>query len=313
MRIHSRLPLLLAGLVVAVSVTPVSAGPLSKAIRETTEYVLKTFTREAAEETAETLTRKLTVVAAKHGDEGLVAVRKVGPRSIRLITEAGEQGPQVVKLLARHGDEAVWIVEKPGRLAIFVKYGDDGAKALLKHRSVGEILITTLDASAVKVLNAVSARNGRRLAMLADDGLLTRSGQAANLLSVVAKYGDRAVDFIWAHRDRVLVPAVAIVFVQQADVYLDGKKQLPIPVRPGRSNTRMNPIRYSCYRSVCSLWLFSNRPAQPAASMQRLFVGQIEQWLPRRRGMRTVATHCCPFNDSARSPVTPDCNKWSDG
>lgn len=218
---------LLAVVLLGWAMGSVQAGPLAKAVQETTEHLLKAFAREAAEESAETLTKKLTTVAARHGDDALVAVRKVGPRGIRLVAEAGDQAPHVVKLLARHGDDAVWIVEKPGRLAIFVKYGDDGARALLKHGSVAEKLITTLDAPAMQALNEVSPRNGRRLAMLHEDGLLAQSGQNKELLLIVARFGDRAMDFLWTHRERILIPTVTIVFVREVEVYLDGKKTLP--------------------------------------------------------------------------------------
>src|SRR6266702_1669213 len=78
--------------------------------RKAADYVMRKFGKEAAEVGVETLTRKIEILAIKYGDDVFLAVRKVGPRTFRIVTEAGEHGAECVKLMARCGDEAVWVV-----------------------------------------------------------------------------------------------------------------------------------------------------------------------------------------------------------
>ena len=86
--------------------------------RETVEYVLKKFGKEAAEEGTEKLAAKTEALAVKHGDEVLVAVKKTGPRGLKLIDDAGANGHEAARLLGRFGDEARPIVSDPARLAL---------------------------------------------------------------------------------------------------------------------------------------------------------------------------------------------------
>lgn len=78
----------------------VSAGVESKAVQEAAEVVSRKFGKQVAEMGLESLTRKMELLSAKYGDDALVAVEKVGPRTFRLVEEAGEDGLKSVKLLA---------------------------------------------------------------------------------------------------------------------------------------------------------------------------------------------------------------------
>src|SRR5207253_2120829 len=122
---------------------------------ELAEYVMSKFGKEAAEVGLEKLTVRIEALAVKYGDDALKAVRSVGPRGLRLIEEAGENSTKVIQLLGRHGDKALWIVENPGRLGLFARFGDDAAEAMLKHKGLAEPLIETLKGPAAKALTAV--------------------------------------------------------------------------------------------------------------------------------------------------------------
>lgn len=206
----------------------VSAGVGSKVISETTEYVMKTFTREATEEGAEKIAKQVTKIAAKYGDEGLDAVRKVGPRGIKVIQEAGENGLGAVKLINRYGDDAVWVISKPKGMAIFVKYGDDGAKALIKHKGVAEEVIEAHGKSAVGALNAVGTQQARQIAMLQKDGIIRAGEQGDKLLDVVIRYGDKAMAFIWRNKAALAVTAGLGTFVANPEGYIEGGKDLVV-------------------------------------------------------------------------------------
>ena len=165
---------ILIGLVLGLTPNLSVAQSKVRLAKEVAEYVLGKFGAEVGQEGVETLTQKVSTLAAKHGDDAFDAVKKVGPRSFRLIEEAGEHGAQSVKLMARHGDDAVWVIAKPNRLTIFAKYGDDAAEAMMKHGEIAEPLLTALGKPAAGALKSVSEQGGRRLAMMAQDGELAR-------------------------------------------------------------------------------------------------------------------------------------------
>lgn len=189
--------------------------------REAAEYIMGKFGKEAAEVGVETLTRKIETLAIKYGDDVFIAVRKVGPRTLRIVEEAGEHGLVSIKLMARYGDEAIWVVVKKNRMAIFIKYGDNAAESMMKHGEIAEPLLSSFGKSAAGALKSVSSQNGRRLAMLADDGQLAKIGQTPKLLEVIAKYGDRAADFIWRNKGALAVTAALTAFLANPEPFLD--------------------------------------------------------------------------------------------
>lgn len=165
-------------------------------------------------------------MALDHRDDAIAAFRRVGPTTFRLVEEVGEHAPAPIKLTARGGDEAVWFVSRPHAPDLFVRHGDEAATALLKHRTVAESLLGRFDAPAVRALNALSIRNGRRLAMLSKDGLVDRAGRAAELLGVIGRYGDRALEFLWRHKAVLAGGATLAAFLADPEPYLDGSFRL---------------------------------------------------------------------------------------
>lgn len=202
------------------------AGVSSKAAKEAAEFVLRKFGKEAEEQGLQTLTRKIESLGLKYGDDAVTAVKKVGPRAFRYIDEAGESGLESVKLLARYGDDAVWVVSKPTRMAIFARYGDDAAEAMLKQGQIAEPLIESLGKPAANVLKKVSTQNGRRLAMMAEDGTLARIGRTDQLLSVVGKFGDRGMNFLWRNKGTLTVAAALTAFLANPQPFIDGTVDL---------------------------------------------------------------------------------------
>lgn len=201
---------------------PVSAGPKTKLAQEAAEQVVARFGKEAAQDGVETLTRKIEGLALRHGDEAFVAVRCVGPRTFRLVEEAGEHGDVVVRLLARRGDDAIWVVSRGNRLALFVRLGDDAADAMVKHGEVAEPLLEAHGKPAASALRKVSPQSGRRIAMLQEDGDLDRYRRGGELLLTVSDHGDRVVDWMWRNR-RALRDAQALAaFLANPEPFLAG-------------------------------------------------------------------------------------------
>ncbi len=255
--------------------------------REAAEYLMRKFGKEASKVGVETLTRKIETLAIKHGDDVFIAVRKVGPRTLRIVEDAREHGTKSVKLMARYGDDAVWVVAKKNRMAIFVKYGDHAAEGMMKHGEIAEPLLTSFGKPAAGALKAVSSQNGRRLAMLAEDGQLAQIGQTPELLEVVAKHGDRAADFIWRNKGALTFTAALTAFLVNPELFLDGATDItkivavnavkPIADVPGKvaseaaRNTNWTVV-VVC--GVCVLGLFAGarlwlRHRGSAANVQR--------------------------------------------
>jgi hypothetical protein len=194
--------------------------------REIAEQMMKKFGKEVADEGVETLTRKIEAVIVKYGDEGAAAIKNVGPRSLQLIDEAGENGVDAVKLMAKYGDEAVWVVGKPGRLATFVKYGDDAAEAMMKHGEIAEPLIGKFGTSAASAMKSVSSQNARRISMLDEAGDLSKIGRTKELLDVVGKYGDAAMDFVWKNKGAMAIAATLTAFLSDPEPFINGTRDV---------------------------------------------------------------------------------------
>jgi hypothetical protein len=205
------------------------AGVASTAIRETTEVVIRKFGKEVAGESTEAVSKRIAEVGAKFGAEGLEAMGKVGPRAFGKITiEAGEYASQAVKLTAKYGDEAVWVISKPRGLAVFVKHGEEAATAVMKHPGVAEGAVERLGIPAARALNSVSGAEARRLGMMIEDGAIKTGERSAGLLDVVAKYGDKAMEFIWKNKGALAVAAGLTAFLHDPEPFIQGTKDLVV-------------------------------------------------------------------------------------
>lgn len=211
----------------ATFVAELHADVKTQAVRETTEFVMRKFAKEAGAEGAEQLSRQIESLAAKHGDDALAAVKNVGPKALKVAAEAGEQSGTAVRAMARYGDDGVeWIAKNPEGLALASRYGDDAAAALVKHKGVAGPLVDEFGKSGAAALNAVDAQAGRRLAMLAADGELKHIGRSDELLGVVAKYGDKAANFIWDHKGALAVTAGLTAFLNNPEPFINGTADL---------------------------------------------------------------------------------------
>jgi hypothetical protein len=212
--------------VLAWPTVPATAGGVATAAREAAEFVMKKLGGKAAQEGAEALAGRIASAAARHGDDVLAAVRKVGPRALSLADEAGENAPRLMRLLARHGDDAMRVAGHPQGMALLSRYGDDVAEVLIKHQGIAEPVLASLGTPAVKAMGAVGARGGRRLAILAQGGELAAIGRTPELLAVVARHGDRAMDFIWRHKAVLAGGAALTAFLAKPEPFLSGASQL---------------------------------------------------------------------------------------
>jgi len=101
----------------------------------------------------------------------------------------------------------------------------DTARAIGRHLSAGTPL-AALGRSSYRAMPALAPRNARRLAMLAEDGALARSGRWGELVAVIERHGDRAMDFIWRHKGALAVSTILATFLAEPEVFLGGGREL---------------------------------------------------------------------------------------
>lgn len=224
----TRLRLPFVALLLIAFMSPAIAGPAGAAIRETAEFIMSKFGKGVAGQTVEEVTETTARVVAKHGDQALPLLRNSGHAGFTALKESGENAPKVIKLYARKGDEAIWVISEPKKLAIFIKHGDSAADALLKHPGIADSLIGSYGDEAVGALHSVSRQSAQRLSMVSEDGLLNAAPRSKELLPVIRRYGDEAMDFVWKNKGPLAVAAVLGTFLDDPQTYISGAKELVI-------------------------------------------------------------------------------------
>ena len=230
--------MLTVGILLACA-TSAFGGAASSAVREASEAIGSRFGRGAAGAAVEDASAVTARTAGRYGDEALPLLRATGPAGASALDQAGAKAPEVIRLFSRRGDDAVWIISEPKRLAIFVKHGDPAADALLKHRGIADSLITHHGADSIGAMNALSRGGAQRMAMASEDGVFRASGRSAELIGVIQRHGDAAMDFIWRNKGSLAVASVLASFLRDPAVYINGVKDLivnPI-VAPIAQNT----------------------------------------------------------------------------
>lgn len=265
----------------ATLVVPIQAAVTTTALRETVEYVTKKFSREAAEEGTDLLTRKVEQLATKHGDDALVAMKNVGPRALRAVDEAGPRGAEAVRAMARFGDDGLeYVAKRPKNLELAAKYGDDAVEAIVKHKEVAEPLITEMGAAGAKALRAVGPQEGRRLAMMAADPATAAIVRDPKLLDVVARYGDRGMKFVWDHKGALAVGSVLAAFLADPQPFIDGTRDLAQVA----GETLVNPIVTEAAKSFD--WTLLGLAFLTAAALLIVWSSFLRHRLQLRRGPR---------------------------
>lgn len=203
----------------------VAQGKLGIA-KEVVEQLAKKFSKEVSEEGVEKLTARVQSVLARTGDEGIEAIEKVGPRAVNLLESSGDEIAAAAKLLAKHGDEAIEVLDSPIRRGLLATLGDDAGEALVKHGVVAEKVLSTAGAPAARALTNLSSQNARRLVMLSDDAATAKLASNPDVMGVLTRYGDKAMDFIWRNKLALSTASVLAAFVANPEPFLDGTLQL---------------------------------------------------------------------------------------
>jgi hypothetical protein len=203
----------------------------SRAARETAEYVMKKFSRKVGAGSVETLALRIERLSLRYGDEVIPVIRKGGPTVLRALEEAGEEAPRLVKFSLRYGDQAIWVISRTKGAAIFLRYGDDAGRAMIKHGEIVEDVIESYGQPAAKAMAELSGQQARRLVSMHKNGELARIGRAKELLETITQksepgWADKVMDFIWRNKGALTVGTLLVAFLTNPEPFINGTVKL---------------------------------------------------------------------------------------
>jgi hypothetical protein len=209
---------------------PVMAQGRAQAARAAADFVIERFGPQTARQGVAALAQRIESMAVRFGDDVFVGIKKVGPRFFEIVESAGAaNATRAVRLMAELGEGGVaWVLSRPTALKLMAQHGEEAvARVLVKNPGgICEPIIEKYGGSAVKALEAVGPQSGRRLAMLMSEGELSRIGKVPELLNVIAQFGDRACEFIWANKGALAVGAVLTAFIADPRSFLEEGRNL---------------------------------------------------------------------------------------
>lgn len=194
--------------------------------KEVAEQLIRRFSKEVADESVEKLTSRLQAVVLSAGDDALKVIEKSGPRALRILENSGADAAVTTRLLTKYGDDAIGALESPVRLGIVREFGQEAGEALIKHGAVAEKIIASTGSPAVGAIKQLSNQGVRRLAMIADEPSTAILSKNTDLLGIVGRYGDRAMDFIWRNKLTLVGGTALAAFVANPEPFLDGSRKL---------------------------------------------------------------------------------------
>jgi len=200
----------------------------TKAIQETAEWVMQRFGKQAVRETSASLAARLESYVARHGDDFLSAVRNVGPRAFQVVDEAGASyAGRAIGIMSRHGEKGIVnILSRPQALNAVARLGETAETALVKHPSIAEGVLEQFGMPAARALETLGAKGGRQLAILGQTGELAKLGRSDELLSVISRFGEKAMQFVWDHKGTLVISGVMAAFLANPEPFIEGTVQL---------------------------------------------------------------------------------------
>ena len=213
---------IMALLSVSICSVDLYGGAATRVLRETGEVIFERITGKTAREIGETAAR----YSAKYGDEAAPFLRRTGHVGAEALEYAGKDSPKLLRLFRKNPEMAVWLASRRQNLSMFLRYGEDAAKAMYKHPGIAERFIGKYSDDAVVALNKVSRRGAQRMGILESDGVFSATPESRKLLGVVREYGDAGLDFIWRHKGVLAGGVLLAAFVHDPKPYIDGAKEL---------------------------------------------------------------------------------------
>jgi len=204
----------------------VQAGVGTNLIRDTAEIIVNKFGLGVTGNSLEQVINKTAVAVGKHGEESLPFLRQSGHIGFSVLESAGKQSQMIIRLFDSKGNDAIWLVRQDLKLELFLRYGDSAAEVMIKHPGLADDLIRLYGNDAIGALASLSRKNAQRLSMIVADGHLDKLQKNKEILQVIRRYGDEAMDFIWKNKGALTISALLSQFLVNPEVYIQGAKEL---------------------------------------------------------------------------------------
>ena len=156
-----------------------------------------------------------------------VAATAIGPGAVQagLAGRAAREAAEKVARRFGRGAAPAAVGPLAGRVeALAARHG--GGAASTRHGRLAGPVVEAMGVPTARALAALAPRNARRLAMMTESGELARIGRTGELLAVVGRSGDRAMDFVWRHKGALTVGTVLAAFLADPAPFLDGSRDL---------------------------------------------------------------------------------------
>jgi hypothetical protein len=113
-------------------------------------------------------------------------------------------------------------------MQLLAQHGDEAAAVLVKTKGIAEPVVEEFGTPAVRAFQSLGTpQNARRLAMMAaEGGELARIGRTPELLGVLEKYGDPAMEFVWRHKGALATTAALAAFLADPQAFITGAKDI---------------------------------------------------------------------------------------
>ena len=210
--------------------TPAHADIITHVLEDIGEVVVKIGSRGAAHSKS----------IGKYGKEAAKFFEITGEKTgQKILKDAGEKAPQAIKFINQHGEKAVMIMRDCRTRRLFLEFGPEAGEAICRHPGIAESLIEKYGSDAAAALTGLSRKSAQRLAILSEDGFLSATSRSEELLKIIKKYGNEAMDFIWRNKGALTVSAVLVSFLNDPETYMRGMGELLVEpaIQPVTENT----------------------------------------------------------------------------
>lgn len=187
-------------LIVSLTSTPSFAlfGRVAgKAVKEAVEYTAKKFGIELGQEGGKQFAKKASQFIATHGDQGMRALKNVGPDVMEL---TARHGKDVVRMCAATADDAALYLARniDNALPIWREFGKKGTDLMIKHPGLAKPLLDQFGKKGLRVGKKLSSEDLGKFLTLSSKAA-TKKGKDI-LLDKVLKEGDKVLEFLWRHK-----------------------------------------------------------------------------------------------------------------
>lgn len=199
----------------------------SLVVKELLEYFSNKFSRELVEQGGKSGVEKLTrEVIERYGDEIVPLLRKSGPRALKMIDAYGDDA---VRMITKYGDDGLTVLRTTGRevVPLVKKYGDETMEVCIKHPELGKELATGFGSKGIQMAKKLTTPGVIKTVRMTSR--IKDSGKAKEIIEIILKYGEKAVNHIDKHKMLYFVAAptgyiitnAGIAFAEEPGKFLD--------------------------------------------------------------------------------------------